>query len=131
MSNYTSFTPSNAEITVSDTITLFLQDRKASGCTKRTLENYGLDLNNLSKFCNVQGITFVTQISSNILRQYLLQLGKCHNPGGVHKYYRSVRAMFNWVDNDDLMLDGWKNPIKKVRAPKVPNVTVVQSVQES
>jgi integrase/recombinase XerD len=43
-----------------------------------------------------------------------------HNPGGVHAAYRSIRAFFYWVEKEEMMLVDWKNPIKKVDAPKVP-----------
>ena len=44
-----------------------------------------------------------------------------HNPGGVHAAYRSLRAVLYWVENEEMMPVDWKNPIKKVDAPEVPD----------
>jgi len=43
-----------------------------------------------------------------------------HNPGGVHAAYRTLRAFFRWLMNEEVMPLEWKNPMLKVNAPFVP-----------
>jgi len=64
-------------------------------------------------------ITQITEITPTTLHEYLLFLEqKSHNPGGIHAHYRTVRAFLNWWEVECEPID-WKNPIKKVKAPKV------------
>ena len=44
-----------------------------------------------------------------------------HNPGGVHAAYRSIRAFLCWIEKEEMMPLDWKNPIKKVDPPQVPD----------
>ncbi len=43
---------------------------------------------------------------------------KGHNPGGVHAAFRSLRAFLYWRE-DEYEREGWKNPIREVKAPKL------------
>ncbi len=72
-------------------------------------------------FCEGQAVTQIRQIDATFLRKMLLWLEETgHNPGGVHGCYRAVRAFLFWWEAE-LEPVGWKNPIKKVKAPKVPD----------
>jgi site-specific recombinase XerD len=51
------------------------------------------------------------------LRRYLLSLSS-RNPGGVHAAYRAMRAFFRWYE-DEVEIQNWRNPIAKVKAPRV------------
>ena len=55
----------------------------------------------------------------DFLRRYFLAFGEKHNPGGVHGAYRTLRAFFQWLMKEEVMASDWKNPILKVKAPKV------------
>jgi integrase len=44
---------------------------------------------------------------------------KRHNAGGRPAAYRTIRAFFLWYE-DEVESQGWSNPIRKVKAPKVP-----------
>jgi integrase/recombinase XerD len=46
-----------------------------------------------------------------------------HNPGGVHGCYRALRAFLSWWE-EEYEPDNWRNPIRKVRGPKVNNQTL-------
>jgi integrase/recombinase XerD len=76
-------------------------------------------LQKTTQYCEAQAISCIPEITPGFLRQYLLTLQENHNPGGVHAAYRSLRALFRWVEFEEIMPDGWKNPMEKVRAPKV------------
>jgi len=80
---------------------------------------YRLKLGNFTDYCESQAITQIHQIDPNTLRQFLMILAENgHNPGGIHAHYRAIRTFLNWWE-DEVEPEGWKNPIRKVKAPKV------------
>ncbi len=100
-------------------IEAFLLDRKAQNLAKGTLDFYRRHLNLFIKFCDSQVVTQIDQLDPNLIRQYMIWLEeKGHNPGGVSAAYRSLRAFLYWWE-EKLEPEGWKNPIRKVKAPKV------------
>ena len=98
----------------------FLMDRKAQNMAWGTLYFYKKKLEVFSKFCEAQEVKQITQIGPNLIRQYLFYLeSKGHNAGGIHGYYRTLKTFLRWWENEVEPV-GWKNPIKKVKAPRVP-----------
>lgn len=101
-------------------IEAFLIDRKVRGSAKGTLSFYHDKLRLFFNFCDDQLVKNISQISPDFIRQFLLSLELSnHNPGGIHAAYRTLRAFLFWYE-DELEPEGWKNPIRKVKAPKVP-----------
>jgi len=97
----------------------FLIGRKAMGVSDRTLEFYREKLAKFGGYCESQAITQIHQITPFFLREYLLWLEDLgHNPGGRHCHYRAIRT-FLYFYEDEAEPENWKNPIKKVQAPKV------------
>ena len=96
----------------------FLTERRAAGLTTRSVKFYQDKLNMFLAYCEAQALTQVTEITADFIRKYLLALAETHNPGGVHSIFRSIRAFLRWVEFDDIV-ENWKNPIKRVRSPKV------------
>ena len=97
----------------------FLIDRKARGLASGTLRFYQQKIKLFCDFCEAQVISEIGQITPTLLRQYLLWLEETnHNDGGRHAAYRTVRAFLYWYE-DEVEPEGWKNPIRKVKAPKV------------
>ena len=94
----------------------FILDRQARGLAKGTVNYYLDELTRFSDFLDSQGVIAIEEISPDVLRRYLLFLGATRNRGGVHAGYRAVRAMLVWYE-DEFEPDGWKNPIRKVKAP--------------
>jgi integrase/recombinase XerC len=70
-------------------------------------------------YCDRQQVTQFEQITPNLVREFMLEHEKTHNPGGVHAAYRTLRAFLLWWEGE-IEPDAWKNPIRKVKAPKVP-----------
>lgn len=108
----------------SDTISLwvdgFLLDRRVRGLAPGTLRFYRQKLALFQAYCIDQNVSMVSQISPTLIRQFLLWLSETdHNPGGVHGCFRALRAFLNWWEEET---EPEKNPIKKVKAPKVPEV---------
>jgi integrase/recombinase XerD len=97
----------------------FLIDRKSSGKSNCTIQFYKDCIKLFIKFCESQAITQITQLTPNDIRQYMLWLEQTgHNKGGCHAAYRTLRAFLYWFE-DEVEPEGWRNPIKKVHAPKV------------
>ncbi|MEI6289445.1 MAG: tyrosine-type recombinase/integrase [Chloroflexota bacterium] len=96
----------------------FLKDRRAAGLTSGSVKLYQKKINGFLAYCDAQSLKQVTELTPEFICSYLLALAETHNPGGVNTVYRSIRALLRWVEYQDL-IPGWKNPIKRVRAPKV------------
>lgn len=99
----------------------FLVDRQAQGLSKSTVKFYKRKLGYLLKFCEEQAVTQVAELTADLLRRYLLELSERHNPGGVHACFRTLRTLLLWVGQEEIMPPDWNNPIRKVKAPKLPN----------
>lgn len=100
-------------------IEAFLLDRKAQNMAKGTLEFYCKKLCLFMEFCDSQAVTQIDQLDPGLLRHFLLWLEvKGHNPGGCHAAYRTVKTFLRWWEQE-VEPANWKNPIQKVKAPKV------------
>ncbi|MBE3068130.1 MAG: phage integrase N-terminal SAM-like domain-containing protein, partial [Chloroflexi bacterium] len=98
----------------------FLIDRKASGLANGTLRFYRQKIKLFSDYCDALTVKQIGQITPSFLRQYLLYLEETgHNAGGRHAAFRLLRAFFLWYE-DEVEPQRWSNPIRKVKAPKVP-----------
>jgi site-specific recombinase XerC len=101
-------------------IEAFLLDRKVQNLSPGTIQYYSKKLVLLAAFAEGQGIDQVTQITPTDIRIYLLFLEeRGHNPGGIHACFRAVKSFLRWL-MAEVEPDGFKNPIDKVKAPKVP-----------
>jgi site-specific recombinase XerD len=100
-------------------IEAFLSDKKSQNLSRATLGFYHEKLLRFTEYCEGRAIKSILQITPNDLRQYMLHLEeKGHNPGGCHAAYRTIRAFLNWWEME-VEPDGWKNPIRKTKPPKV------------
>lgn len=95
----------------------FLVSKKSENLAKGSLEFYKFNLNNFIDYCDSMSIKSVSQLTPTILREFLLSLENSRSAGGIHGIYRSIRAFLNWYW-DEVEPDS-KNPIKKVKPPKV------------
>ena len=107
------------ENSLGNSLSAFLIDRKASELSPRTLDFYKEKIEKFFKFCLDRDIQYVTQITAGDIREYMLYMVEVrnNNKGNIHGFYRSIRAFLNWFENEYEPED-WKNPIKKVKAPK-------------
>ena len=95
----------------------FLTDRRARGLSERTIQFYDSELETWHSWTLAQGATELADITPDLLRRWLLVLGKRRNAGGVHANYRSLKAFLRWTW-DENEIDAL-NPIRKVRAPRI------------
>ena len=98
----------------------FLMDCKARNLSKHTLKFYKDYLVSFESYAKSQSVSSVNEIDPAFIRSYLIIFGEKHNPGGVNAAYRSIRAFLYWVENEEMMAEEWRNPIKKVDPPEVP-----------
>jgi site-specific recombinase XerD len=97
----------------------FLVDRRAQSKSEGTLGFYRQKLALFGEYCDAQGITATTQLTPTLIRNFILWLQqRGHNDGGVHAFYRTVRTFLYWWE-EEYEPEGWKNPIRKVKPPRV------------
>ncbi len=97
----------------------FLTDRRSQNLTRKTIEFYQSQLQCFVKWCTAQSVSTVDQITPEVMRLYMLRLSEDgHNSGGVHVSYRTVRAFLRWYEQE-FEPAAWRNPLKKVKPPRV------------
>mgnify|MGYP001088981061 CR=1 FL=1 len=97
----------------------FLVDRKAGNKAQGTLLFYRNKLKDFLSYCDTQAISRIGQLSPQSIREYMINLEDTgHNSGGIHAAFRVIRTFLNWYENE-AEPEGWKNPIHKVKAPKI------------
>ncbi len=101
------------------TIESFLVDRRAAGLSPQTLKFYRPFITPFLTYCDSNAVKHVEEVTPDLLRRYFLAFAETHNPGGVHASFRSLRAFFRWLVDEDMMPPDWKNPMLKVKPPKV------------
>ena len=100
----------------------FMQDRQAQNMAKGTLHYYRVRLKEFLAYCETREVKRITQIDPPLIREFIvLMQEKGHNPGGVHMYYRVIKTFLRWWEFE-VEPENWKNPIRKVKAPKNPIV---------
>jgi site-specific recombinase XerD len=113
------FTVNIQEADLFEWIEAFLVDRQATGTRPGTLRFYRMKLLKWLTFCETQILTKVGEITPGHIREYLLFLqNEGHNPGGIHAHYRSLKTFLRWLETE-LEPVNWRNPIRKVKAPRV------------
>ena len=99
----------------------FIVCRRSQGVSEGTIHFYNVKFKSFTSFCDSKLISNVSQITTHLLREYLLHLEDAgHNPGGRHAHYRAIRSFLYWYE-DEIEPENWKNPIKKVKAPFKPD----------
>ncbi len=109
----------------------FLIDRQAQGLASTTVIFYRKKIKYFIEYCEVQAVTQISQLTSDLIRRFILQLAEKHNEGGVHACFRVLRTLLYWIEAEEIMPAEWKNPMRRVKAPKLsvqPNEPV--SIQD-
>ena len=100
-------------------IEAFLLDRESRQLSPGTLAFYREKLGVLTAFAQTHEMVSVCDLTAPLVRRYLRELRSTHTEGGVHAFYRALRALVNWWEEEHEPT-GWRNPLAKVKAPKVP-----------
>jgi integrase/recombinase XerC len=103
----------------------FLTSKRAEGVARKTIKGaYGETLGTFINWCEKRSVNTVQDITSDLIRQYLLWREETgHNPGGVHMHFRVVKTFLRWYEREEEPTE-WKNPIRKVKAPKLPEIAL-------
>ena len=54
----------------------------------------------------------------------MLELSETYNPGGFHASFRPLPSFLYWVEDEEITPQGWKNPIRRVKALKLPTESI-------
>ena len=101
----------------------FLKAKKSENKARGTIKYYKDNLKVFTQFLDNQEIKLISQLNPTILRDFLLILEeRGHNPGGIHGFYRAVKAFLKWYWEEEEPT--YNNPILKVKAPKVPQESI-------
>ena len=103
----------------------FAIDRQARNLTPKTLLWYDQSLDLWRAFCGLESVTSLADVTPSHVRRFIVHLQeRGHNPGGVKNIYGAVKALLNWYADEDAYeqgsSNGWQNPIRKVKTPRVP-----------
>jgi site-specific recombinase XerD len=97
----------------------FLIDRRSQGLSGETIHFYRKKIEYFLRYCEAQAVTQVSEITPDLIRRYMLQLAATHNEGGTHACFRPLRTFLYWVEAEEIMEAGWKNPMRRVKAPRL------------
>ncbi len=95
-----------------------LIDRRSQGLLPETIGFYTKKLKYFLKYCESQSLTQVSQLTTDQIRRYILELSETHNPGGVHACFRPLRTLMYWIEDEEIMPQDWKNPIPFIAGPR-------------
>jgi integrase/recombinase XerD len=97
----------------------FIKAKRIEGLSPNTLRIYEQQLKHFLTFCKAQMLNHVSQVESSDIRNFLLWLEEeGHNPGGQHVAYRILKTFLRWYDLE-AEPENWRNPISKVKAPRL------------
>ena len=101
----------------------FLKAKKSENISKGTILFYRKKLKGFTDYLETQEIRYISQLTANNIRDYLLLLEeRGHNAGGIHGYYRSIcdvrRIKILLAKHETHMINAWgKSPVKSGDAP--------------
>lgn len=115
------------------TIDEFIRSRETGTRSKATIRYYKNLVPKIEEWLSSINIIDWRQLTADDIRFFLKDLkDEGHNQGGVHSYYRTLRAIMNWVW-DEYDLDT-RNPISKVkcadRRPEPIDGITIEEVEE-
>ena len=97
----------------------FLMTKRAENLSQNTQDFYKKELTLFHTFTESRLLKTVEDIHPEDLRAFLLWLEQqSHNPGGIHAAFRAMKTFMLWYESE-FEPENWKNPIRKVKAPKL------------
>lgn len=117
----------SASLTVSRAIEEFLLHQRVSRHTAKTLVHYEYTLGRFTKWLTANGITEVGQVQAATIRAFMLDLEGVLKPNSVNCIMRGVRALFNFLEAEELIE---ANPMRRVKMPKVDKVILPAFTRE-
>ncbi len=94
--------------------------KRAESLSPETIEFYRDKAEVFLAFCASRNVKTLDAIDATLIREWLLDLeAHGHRPGGVSAHYRALKCFLRWYENE-LDDPAFRNPIRKVKPPKVP-----------
>ena len=94
----------------------FLLDAQVAGRSQATIEFYEQKLRPFLVYLDSQLIAVPEQITADHVRAFLAGLAPAHTQGGVHSYWRALRAYIHFLARKGVII---QNPLLRMRAPHV------------
>lgn len=94
----------------------FLLDCEAARLSPNSIKFYRLKLVDFAQFADMRGCDAVASLTPTHIREFFIEYGKTHSPGGIHAAWRAVRAFMRWLMREGILE---KDPSIQVRTPKV------------
>lgn len=105
-------------ITLAESVSLFLADRRARGYASGTSRFYRDKLTLFQRWCATQGIVHLDDITPHTLRAYFISLiDRGNTPGAQNAAARGIRAFLRWCAVEELTT---ATPLHNVFMPKPP-----------
>jgi site-specific recombinase XerD len=113
-------------------IAAFITDRQAARLSPETIKKqYQRWLTRFAEFAASHDVLAIGAVDADLIRRWLLALeARGHNPGGVHQAFRGLRAFLRWFEREYEPAD-WRNPIRKVKPPKLNTEPIVPIAVET
>lgn len=109
---------SQRKITLAESVSLFLTDRKSRGYTQGTLRFYRDKLTLFQRWSATQGIVHLDEITPHTLRAYFVSLiDRGNSQGAQNAAARGIRAFLRWCEAEELITTP---PLRNVTIPKPP-----------
>lgn len=108
----------------------YILNCKTEGKSTKTISGYEMALRNFIWYCREQGFPEVQKLTAVHVRHFLWYLASephrwnSTSPAAkrqassttVNNYFRALRTFFNWLQNEELIIE---NPFKNLKAPKI------------
>lgn len=108
-------TEKTGSISVAQAISDFTLHQRTSRNSPRTLEYYEFCLSRFSAWLDSLGVRDLEAVDSNALRRFMLHLEGKMKPTSVHAVMRGVRALFKFLEREELIA---RNPMTTVKMPR-------------
>ncbi len=108
--------PVLGSLTMAQALPEFRLHQRVSRHSPRTLEYYDFTLGQFGDWLKARGVETLGEVDAGALRLFMLDLEDRMKPNSVHAVMRGVRALFNFLEREEL-LD--PNPIRRVKMPKL------------
>jgi site-specific recombinase XerD len=102
----------------------FITAKRSESLSRKTLAIYAAALQTFTRWAGLRGLAAVEAITANDLRTFMLWLAQeGRNAGGQHICFRVLRTFLRWYAVE-VEPAGWRNPIEKVKPPKLPETPI-------
>jgi site-specific recombinase XerD len=100
------------------TLRSYTRSLKYQNRSQRTIDSYMETARQLSDFNRNQNFEDMTR---DDIESYLLAYAASHTPGGVAVRFRSLRALFGWMESEEIVE---RSPMARMKQPFVPEVPI-------